>query len=102
MSGAWALGPTRRLESNLECRAGLVCNIGEALSSSGPNTNQPAFIQDFPGPGRNLPLRQTPRKIKRLTAGSPSRVLLASHLGPLQLDAAISIFFKASGNTHRF
>lgn len=46
-----------------------MCNIGEAFSSSGPSTlnvNQPAFVQDFLGPGRNLPLRQTPDSAPRL------------------------------------
>lgn len=69
MSVARALCPTRRLESGLECRAGSLFNIGEAFSSSGPNTlnvNQPAFVQDLPGPGRNLPLRQTPDSAPRL------------------------------------
>lgn len=107
MSVARALCPTRRLESGLECRAGSVCNIGEAFSFSGPNTlnvNQPAFVQDFPGLGRNLPLRQTPDSAPRLKGWllAAPRVLLATHLAPLRLDAAISIFFKASGSTHRF
>lgn len=76
--------------------------------------NQPAFVQDSLGPGRSLPLGQTPDLARTLEARllavppslprgqSPSQAFLARNLAPLQLDAAISIFFKASGSTHRF